>query len=111
MSATTIIAIYGAVLSTLVLLWNLYRDATNRGKLRVECSLEYKFITGIHDDTLYLFHKVTNIGKQPIMLTNVGGTTKNKGDSIIGHSAIPRMLHPGEYVHIETPDLSDLTMI
>jgi hypothetical protein len=52
---TTLIAIYGAILSSIVFLWNLYRDLTNKGKLKVDCYIGGIIIPGgPRDETDYL---------------------------------------------------------
>jgi hypothetical protein len=35
---TTILAVWGAVVSTIAIIWNIRRDLADRGKLRVVCS-------------------------------------------------------------------------
>ena len=103
---TIIIAAWGAILSSFLLGWNVYRDLTNRGKLRVICRIMNKVVPGIpKDETDYLVYEVTNVGRQPIMVTQIGGR-KNGKDFIITSDQIPKMLKPYEYILQETTDLS-----
>lgn len=107
-SLTTLIALYGAILSSVLLVWNIYRDLTNKGKLRVCCSIG-KIITpgGPKDENDYLFYNVTNVGRKPILVTRIGGKTK-ENDFMIKPRGLPKTLNPGEYLSEYTPDLSML---
>jgi hypothetical protein len=73
---TTILAVYGAILSTVAIGWNIFREVTNRGRLRVTVTL-----AEIHSEAAgllakdKLWYKVTNVGRQPIWLTSVGGVS------------------------------------
>jgi hypothetical protein len=113
-SLTAVLAVYGALLSSLVFGWNLYRDLTNRGKLKVSCWIGQRIIEGGPEDSKdYLVYTVTNVGRQPILVTHVGGTTKPSGSMrhnafMVATREIPRMLHPGEYVLAYASDLSIL---
>jgi hypothetical protein len=107
-STTDILAFYGAVLSSLAITWNIYRDLTERGKLHVHCYLGK--IAGPNlppDDKDYLVYSVTNTGRKPIQVTHIGGARRGK-DFIVIPRSLPKMLSPGEYVLEYTSDLSVL---
>ncbi len=110
-SSTTLIAIYGAILSSILLVWNVYRDLTDRGKLRVYCYIGNLISSaGLLDKNDYLVYSVTNVGRRPILVTHVGGKRKKDefADFIIITDKLPKMLNPGEF-HLEySPDLSVL---
>ncbi|MCG3158984.1 MAG: hypothetical protein DKINENOH_05632 [bacterium] len=95
---TTLIAIYGAILSTFILGWNIFRDLTDRGKLKVHCYIGKIVIpAGPKDESDYLVFNVTNTGRRPIVVTHVGGSSKTN-DFIVLPRNLPRMLQPGEYL-------------
>jgi len=107
-SLTTLIAVYGAILSSVLLGWNIYRDLTNKGKLRVHCNIGKLITSGApKDENDYLFYNITNVGKKPILVTTIGGRTKEH-DFMINPRGLPKMLGPGEYLIEYSPDLSIL---
>jgi hypothetical protein len=62
---TTALAIYGAALSSIVAAWNIYWQATDRGRLRVSVTLAE--IVDPNTGTVMrnrLWYKVTNVGRQ-----------------------------------------------
>ena len=95
---TAAIATYGAVLSTVVAAWSIYRDLMDRGRLEVHCFIG-KMVGGAHgrDDRDYLIWMITNIGRRPVMVKIVGGTNRGKKHFVIGPRDLPKMLAPGEY--------------
>ncbi|GFP30713.1 hypothetical protein HKBW3S34_01633 [Candidatus Hakubella thermalkaliphila] len=66
----TILAIWGTVLSSVSIGWQMYRDFTNRGRLRVDTYLAniIEEGPGPQDQTVYLAWKVTNTGRKPIII-------------------------------------------
>lgn len=108
-TATIVIAIYGAILSSIVFIWNVYRDLTNKGRLDVHCYIG-KIIqpNGSVDDTRYLVYHVTNTGKKPVIVTHIGGSTKKHLNFMVNCATLPKSLAPGEYLKEFTPDLSAL---
>lgn len=95
---TTFLAVWGALLSSVGLGWNLFRDLNNRGRLRVSCYLANLVSEGEGvDPNTYLTWCVTNIGKQPIMVTHIGGARKDCHFMIKTKNILPKMLQPGEY--------------
>jgi hypothetical protein len=98
---TTVLATYGAIVSTGAVLWNIYRDLTDGGRLRVDCFIGFMALPGVGADHTYkLFFGVTNVGRRPIMVTKVGGAQGGKYFIVPPHPGMtPRMLAPGEYLH------------
>ncbi len=100
---TLVIAIWGAVLSTIAFTCNLLRDVVHRGKV-AGTLLFWAMSKGdvLDTDNIYLIYSVTNVGKESIMLTHFGGRMKsNDKDSFVVTPDIgnaPKMLQPGEYV-------------
>lgn len=105
---TAIIAICGALLSSIALGWNIYRQFTDKGRLSVHCFIG-KIVPAMSDNRDYLFYRVTNIGRKPLWVTHIGGGFKD-GDNLImnPHGPMPKELKPGEYLSEYTPDLSIL---
>ena len=96
------VAIYGAVVSTAVAVWNIYREFTNRGRLRVSVYPAGQTAAGLGiiaaDRVAY---SITNAGRQAIWLRQIGGTySKDAGkvsEFLITTAAqLPRKLEPGE---------------
>ena len=109
MKVTEFLAVWGAVVSTIAILWNVYRDVTDRGKLRVVCYLG-NMVTpgGSPDPNDYLVWRVANAGLQPVVVTHVGGALAVKHFMITPHASLPKTLQPGEYFLEYTADLSAL---
>ena len=105
----TILAIWGAVVSSVAIGWNLYRDIIQRGRLRVSCYIGKLVdeVTGI-DPNNYLVYNITNIGKEPVMLTHIGGALQKNHFMIKSRHQIPMTLKPGEYILEYSHDLSIL---
>ena len=58
----------------------------------------------------YLVWNVTNVGRQSVLLTHIGGVNRNKTAFLIPNprTPLPKMLQPGEYVLEYIEDLSVL---
>lgn len=95
---TTILAVYGAILSTVAIGWNIFREVTNRGRLRVTVTL-----AEIHSEAVgllakdKLWYKVTNVGRQPIWLTSIGGGLRSGQNFLLKVPVqFPIKLDPGQ---------------
>ncbi len=105
---TTGIAIAAVFVASFSLGWNVYRDVIDKGRLRLHCYIGNDIAPGQPpDDTHYLFFSVTNVGRRPIMVTHVGGSTTTKPFFILPQN-LPRMLQPGEYLVEQTFELERL---
>jgi hypothetical protein len=105
MSITTILAIWGALVSSFVLGWSIFRDLSDKGKINVSCFIGNE-IGGIRDSNkTILVYTITNVGRRPIYVKIVGGAFTKK-HFLITTQNIPKMLNPGEYVVESTEDLS-----
>jgi hypothetical protein len=104
MEITFYIAIYGALLSTMVFLWNIYVHLTDKGKLIVYCYFGYE-IGFDYQSELHLAFSITNKGKKDIMVTGIAGKFE-KGYKVkhflitagLPYTKLPKMLKPGEYL-------------
>jgi hypothetical protein len=96
---TVILAIWGALLSSIAIGWNIFRDLVGRGRLRVSCYIG-NIVGGPEgiDPNNYLVWSITNIGKEPVVLTHIGGGFKDKEFMLTPHAQLPRMMQPGEYI-------------
>ena len=96
---TTILAIWGAMLSSIAIGWNLYRDISQRGRLRVNCYLG-KIVDEARglDPKNYIVWNITNVGKEPSILTTIGGAFQDSHFLIKTRNQLPLTLKPGEYI-------------
>jgi hypothetical protein len=107
-STIKFLALWAAILSSFTFGWIFYRDITQRGRLRVSCYIGKIFIPST-DPKDYLIWSVVNIGKEPIVLTHIGGTLKDKTRFIVStHKTMPITLKQGESFLDYMDDLSVL---
>ena len=118
---TRFLALWGAILSSIGLGWNLYRDLHDRAKLKVSAGIK-RFVTGADGRAFAIAHNLpvegvsnqayvvismTNVGRRPAMVKGWGGRYRNpvngkRAFTIIGID-LPKMLKEGEY-HFEYTD-------
>ena len=107
---TGFLAVWGAILSTIALVWNLIRDFRDRGRLKIDAMIGKMYPD--HTDRDYLVVTVTNVGKRPLLVKGWGAMKHKKAPQprsvLIAPRGLPRMLKESEY-HIEyTPELKIL---
>lgn len=103
---TAFLAVWGAILSSIGMGWNLYRDLSDRGRLRVTCYIgNIVSAVGPSDPKDYLCWSVVNVGRRPIMVQHIGGITSEKHFLVNSHTPLPKMLAPGESLTEHTEDL------
>lgn len=102
---TTFLAIWGAILSTFVLGWNVFRDISNKGIIKVSCFIGNEIGGLANPDKDVLVYTITNIGRKPIYIKLIGGAFKKK-HFFLSSRQIPKMLQPGEYIVESAEDLS-----
>lgn len=109
-TVTTFLAIWGAVVSTIAIIWNIRRDLADRGKLHVVCYRGHTVGDSTAGDAkLRLVYNVTNTGRRPILVTHIGGAfTKESHFIVPTRGQMPRMLQPTEYLLEYSEDLSVL---
>ena len=124
MSLTTILAIYAAILSSIAIGWNLYRELYDRAGVKISDSL-MRLATGADgrqvvvaphlpsEDASAAVHvvvKITNAGRRPVLLQGWGGEWKipenGKDKFVVISQGLPRMLKGHESHQEFTPDLS-----
>lgn len=105
MEITTILAIWGAIVSTFVLGWNVFRDLSDKGKIKVTCFIGNEIGGLANPEKDVLVYTITNVGKKPIYIKLIGGAFTKK-HFLITSRQIPKMLQPGEYIVESTEDMS-----
>ena len=65
-----VIAIYGAILSTIAIGWNIYNNLQDRPKIKIETSIG--FFTPDKDKKIFFFIKAINTGKKSLYLSSMG---------------------------------------
>lgn len=121
---TSLLAFYGAALSSIAFGWNLYRDLRDRARLKVKMhirrlvrNLDGKWYQLTPDlsvegatEKLFLVADVTNIGRRPVKWTGWGGryhkAQNGKMAFRIIPSVLPIMMKEGESCSEMTDDLS-----
>jgi hypothetical protein len=113
---TGLLALYGAVLSSIGLGWNLYRDLHDRARLKLTAQLRRIVPSALgggqiysvspdlpiegRSDILYVFMTVTNVGRRPVRWNGWGGEYSkpvNGGKSfVVVPVGLPKMLNEGE---------------
>lgn len=107
---TTFLAIWGAVLSTVAIAWNIRKDLVDQGKIKVTCYLgQLRGGDGPPDPRTHLAYRVTNVGRRPVVVTHVGGAIrKDRHFMLTTRNTLPKTLQPGEYFLEYSHDLSVL---
>jgi hypothetical protein len=104
---TTVLAVWGAVVSTAAIAWNILRDLNDRARLNVICYVgQIVGLQGPKDAPLVLIWRVTNSGRKPAVLTHIGGSLPNGNHFMINTMDLPRTLQPGDYYINNSNDLS-----
>lgn len=107
-NSTLFIALYGAVVSTVALIWGIHRDASNRGHLRLRCyiaetcsskSLSTRSVPMLAFD-------IVNPGSKPIMLAQIGISCSDGRQGIVGTRVpLPKLIAPQERIIEYAADL------
>jgi hypothetical protein len=123
MTLTGLVAFYGAVLSSIGLGWNVYRDLLDRPRLRVSMAIRrmakspdgkvYQVQPDLPvegaSEQLFLVANVTNVGRRPVKWMGWGGRWHKKEPGgrafIIQPISLPIMLNEGDSCSEFTGDL------
>jgi hypothetical protein len=90
MSLTTILAAYAAILSTVAIGWQVYRELSDRARVKISVSLMWiatgadgrQFVVAPHlpienaSADVHVVVKITNVGQRPMLLQGWGGEWK-----------------------------------
>jgi hypothetical protein len=133
---TIILAVWGAVLSTILAIWNIYKDLRDRGSLRVEAYISEWDEKGEETEETVRQYEVeiilTNVGRQPLIVHSIG-FGKSKGfllyvwrklptgfrlhrsppsgfyEAILDvHGKLPKRLEPVDFISIKRTNLTFL---
>ena len=108
MSITTILAIWGAVISTAALTWNIIRGLQDRRCLKVKA--EIANIMPGDPNKYYFCITMTNAGRRPVNIVGCGGSRIKEGEGLKNFLMItrdlPKMLKEGERHTEYSDDLS-----
>jgi len=115
LGVTDILAIWGAVLSSVAFGWNLYRDLLDRGKLKISAHIrrlawgeDGKPYSVKHDLPVegasaqpYVVITAISTGRRPVMLKGWGGhwhkPVNGKRTFVVVGRDLPKMLKEGEF--------------
>src|SRR5262252_8154234 len=94
---TTFLAVWGAVVSTAAIFWNIIRDVRKRARLSVVCYVGH-IVPAVptFNQGLKLVWNVTNTGGETIVLTHIGGSTGGDTHFMIDTPDLPKTLEPGQ---------------
>lgn len=102
---TIFLAVYGALVSTIALAWNVIRHLRDRGRLSVTA-----YIGKMLPDTTnksYFVIAMTNVGRRPLMVKGIGGYLRGRPPGggknaflLMNLRGLPKMLNPTEE-HVE----------
>lgn len=98
METTPFLAIWGAIVSTIIATWNIIQGLQNRRKLKIEANIGHK-LPG-DPEKLYIYFIITNIGRRPIYVTGIHAIISKKRAFFIMTRRLPKMLKESEY-HME----------
>jgi len=70
-NTTLAIAIYGAVLSTIALIWNIYNNSQDKPKIKIKAKFGF-FSSSTGSEGPFLFITAINKGKRPVYLSSFG---------------------------------------
>ena len=122
MSLTAFLATYGALLSSVALGWNLYRDLRDRASVKVRLSLkriatstdgrQYAVAPDLNvadtTEQVFVYLSITNVGRRPVKLVGMGGTYKRpvngKSSFQVAAVNVPKLLSEGEDTFEFNPD-------
>jgi hypothetical protein len=106
---TTILATWGALLSSFAVGWNVYRDFSDKGRLKVDCYVGKHIMPGVGVvKENILVWSITNVGKRPIIIAHIGGAFRKDEFILTTKTNLPHKLEPGEYIVENTNDLQIL---
>ncbi len=110
MTTTDFLAIWGAIVSTVAVVWNVFRDLNDRTKLSVRVSISRMVPDPTNRD--YLVVTMTNIGRRPVMIKSWGAEFAKKSEgkpfALFIPRQLPKLIAESEY-HMEwSHDLQSL---
>lgn len=110
LSTTDIVAWWGAIVATVVLLWDIYKWLATGPRVRISVSANMRFLGDpVRQGKMYVTIRATNRGDRPTTITNLGFTyyssparrLLNRPDQafVVSNPGVPHpipyVLHPG----------------
>ena len=102
---TLAIAVWGALLSTALGVFSLYRHWIERDRLLIGGVVGHIAATdvGVIKKWAFVLH-ITNAGARSLMLKSVCGKHKTIGDFVFLFPELPHHLEPGHYISLQASD-------
>jgi hypothetical protein len=98
---TLILAIWGAVVSTVAVCWNIVRDVLKRPKVVIHAMIARSPGTVALPRPLTLAVEITNVGQEPVVIKGLA-SDKGKKSTVVGvlltPTVLPRRLEPKDSV-------------
>jgi hypothetical protein len=108
-SLTTVLAVYGSLVSTAAVFWNIYSSLQDRAKLKVRLSLK-RIVTrsdgrpfaiapdhaAAGNGKVLGYVSITNIGRRPVNVTGVGAVRDDGQRLQVSQDILPKILNEGE---------------
>lgn len=91
---TPAIAVYGAVVATCALAWNIYIGLRDRSAVRVE--VRRGLLPTVDPDRLMILLEAVNRGRRPVTLTAVGLRLSDGGNFFLTKARLPVELTEGQ---------------
>jgi hypothetical protein len=111
MTATDVLAIYGAILATAVAAWDIAKFVFERPRLRVSCYVGATAVPGVGvTERGLLVYSIANTGGKPIVVNTVGGALRSGSYFMLVSQTVtlPMTLQPGESKVIPSPMPEDI---
>lgn len=110
MTLTDITAFSGLFIATTALVWNIIRDLSDKGKLRIDAMIG-KMIPDYKDKDYFVL-TITNVGRRPLIVKMICGTNRkikkdDKTNFLYKPINLPQMLKEGECI-LECYDIINL---
>lgn len=103
-NTTLIIAIYGAILSTIGMIWNIYKGSQDKSKIKINARIGFISQGGKSSEPLLLIEAI-NHGRRAVFLSSVGIRLTRNEDIAMMNVRLPIELKEGkshtEWIEIE----------
>jgi len=111
MTATDVLAIYGAILATALGAWDIAKYAFERRRLRVTCYVANLYTPGVGVTARNrIAYSIANTGGKPMVITTLGGALRSGRNFMFLPEDVhlPFTLQPGESVAVPGPMPEDI---
>lgn len=109
MDLIPILAIWGSIISTAALTWNIIRGLEDKKKLNIEANIGN--ILPVDPDQYYFYTIITNIRRRAVYVSGWGVQFKQRREggereALIPTSDLPKLLKDGEALTLKIENLS-----